>query len=211
MPDATPAQLEQREQDRALVRRLVAGDAGAWEEFCAAYGARIDLAVHRAGVSDGDFDDARGFVVEGLLAHACRRLDKWKGRASLATYLYTVAKRLAIDYQRSLPRYVFAGEEETLEVPDVAAEVEAENHALQARLRDAILECFFRMDGSTDREMILLRYYAGLQADEIARLSGKNRNAVDQALRRAHQDLRRVAERVHPELVEYLDEDRHAQ
>lgn len=213
MPDATPARGHDREresdQERQLIDRLVVGDRTAWEEFHACYAHRVAGAVRSAGVDDGDNGDACSFVFEGLLANDYRRLRRWDGTATLSTYLYTVSRRLAIDFLRNRPRVVRPGEEEILDsLPDVHAAVKAETHALQSRLREAILECFLRIPNGAEREILLLHFHAGLPADEIARLSGRTRNAVDQALHRARRSLREVAERVHPDLAEYLEEDR---
>ena len=64
-----------------------------------------------------------------------------------------------------------------------------------------------QMPIGADRDILLLRYYAGLAVQEIARLSGRTANAVHQALLRAHRHLGRIAERTHPEILEYLPED----
>jgi len=217
MPDDTPEREQELEHDREFVGRLVTGEHAAWEEFDARFGPRIRSAVRSAGVDDGNRGEAYSFVTEGLLTDDYRRLRRWNRSDSLSAYLYTVSRRLAIDFRRSLsprtsddqPRFVFPGEEETLDVPDTGAAFVPETHFIQVRLREAIVECLFRMPNGSDREMILFHYHLGLSAEEIARLSGRSRNAIDQALHRARRSLAAVAAEIHPELVEYLQEDRH--
>lgn len=208
MPDGTPTTDQERARDRDLVDRLLASDDGAWREFHERFRPRIAACVRRAGVDDGDVEDASSFVLESLLADGCRRLGRWNGRASLSTYLYTVASHLAIDFVRQRPRVRFAGEEEIPQAPRTAPVVaEAERRALRAGLREAILACLFRLPNAADREILLLRYYAGLSAEEIGRHSSRKRNAVDQALSRAHRHLRHIAADVRPELLDYLGGD----
>jgi RNA polymerase sigma factor (sigma-70 family) len=210
MPDHAAPRTTDPGPDRALVGRLLARDDGAWREFDRQVLPRIRACVRRAGVRDDLVEDACSFVVEALLAGDCRRLRQWDGRASLTTYLYTVASRLAVDFIRQQPRVIFAGEEAIPEVDPVApAVLAAEEHALHAGLREKILHCLLRIPIGADRDILMLRYYVGLAVQEIALSYGKTRNATDQALLRAHRHLRRIAEGMHPEIVEYLPEDTH--
>jgi len=201
-----------QEQERLLVGRLIAGQDGAWEVFLQHFQGGISFCVRRAGISDDDHEDACAFVLESLFADGCRRLQLWEGRngARLSTYLHAVSLNLARDYLRNLPRDVrFRAPEARIPETgrDIGIALGPEARALQSRLRDAILECLFSMPMGPDREILLFHFYAGLGAEDIARLSGKKRNAVDQALLRARRNLRDVAENVHPELVEYLEDE----
>ena len=201
------------EQEYELVDRLIAGQAGSWEDFLLHFQGGISFCVRRAGVSDDDHEDACAFVLESLFADGCRRLLLWEGRngARLSTYLHAVSLNLARDYLRNLPRDVTHRAPEA-EIPDNDPEADAilgpEARALQSQLRYAILECLFRMPTPADREILLFHYHAGLPPGEIARLSGRTRNSVDQALSRARRNLREVAEISHPELLEFLGDNR---
>ena len=205
MPDHAAPRTQDLGLDRALVGRLLAKDEGAWSEFNQQVLPRIRACVRRAGVRDDLVEDACSFVVEALLAGDCRRLRQWDGRASLTTYLYTVASRLAVDFIRQQPRVIFAGQEAIPDTDRLApAVLEAEGRALQAGLREKILHCLLRLPIGPDRDILMLRYYVGLAVQEIALSYGKTRNATDQALLRAHRHLRRIAERMHPEIVDFI-------
>jgi RNA polymerase sigma-70 factor (ECF subfamily) len=209
MPDHVPPppRIQDLGQDQELVARLIADEGGAWEEFHARFLPRVGACVRRAGVRDDLVEDVCQDIFEALRAGDCHRLRQWDGRASLSTYLYTVASRLAVDFIRRQPRVVFGGEEEIPHADALApAVLEAEQRALQAGLREKILHCLLRMPIGQDRDTLLLRYYAGLAVPEIARLSGRTANAVHQALLRAHRHLRRIAEEMHPEILDYLPE-----
>ena len=208
MPDHAPPRIQDLGPDQELVARLLTKEAEAWDEFHQRFLPRIDACVRRAGVRDDLAEDAGSFVLEALLADDFRRLRQWDGRASLSTYLYTVASRLAVDFIRQQPRVIFAGEDAIPHADPLApAVLEAEERALHAGLREKILHCLLQMPIGPDRDLLLLRYYAGLAVQEIARLSGRTANAVHQALLRAHRHLARIAERMHPEILEYLPED----
>jgi RNA polymerase sigma factor (sigma-70 family) len=208
MPDHAAPQTRDLGPDRKLVARLVARENDAWGEFHQQVLPRIRACVRQAGVRDDLVDDACSFVVEALLADDCRRLRQWDGRASLTTYLYTVASRLAVDFIRQQPRVIFAGEEAIPHTDPLAPAVqEAEERALHAGLREKILHCLLRIPIGADRDILMLRYFLGLAVQEIALSYGKTRNATDQALLRAHRHLRRIAEGMHPEILDYLPED----
>ena len=205
MPDHAPPRIQDLGPDQELVARLLTKEAEAWDEFHQRFLPRIDACVRRAGVRDDLAEDARSFVLEALLADDFRRLRQWDGRASLSTYLYTVASRLAVDFIRKQPRVIFAGEEAIPHADPVApAVLEAEERALHAGLREKILHCLVHMPIGADRDILLLRYYAGPTVQDIARLSGKKANAVHQMLSRAHHHLRRIAERMHPEIADFI-------
>ena len=208
MPDHAPPRIQDLGPDRELVARLLASEDDAWEDFRQRFLHRIGACVRRAGVWVNDIEDACSFVLEALLDDDYHRLRQWDGRASLSTYLYTVASRLAVDFIRQQPRVIFAGEDAIPHAAPVGpAVLEAEERALHAGLREQILLCLLQMPIGADRDILLLRYYAGLAVQEIARLSGRTANAVHQALLRAHRHLGRIAERTHPEILEYLPED----
>jgi len=180
MPNHAPPGVRDLGQDRELVARLVANEGEAWDQFYQGFRPRIGACVRRAGVRDEQVEDACSFVLEALLDDDCRRLRQWDGRARLTTYLYTVASRLAVDFIRQQPRVVFPGEEEfptRTRSPRPCARRGARPTRRAAREDPALPPA--HTIGS-DREILLLRYYAGLAIQEIARLSGKTANAVHQ-------------------------------
>ena len=87
------------------------------------------------------------------------------------------------------------------------AVLEAEERALHAGLREKILHCLLRMPIGADRDILMLRYYARARGAGDRPATAGRANATDQALLRAHRHLRRIAEGIHPEILEYLPED----
>lgn len=86
-----------------VVRRLLAGQAGAWDAFLELYSPLI-LQVTRLMERDEDrAADSFLFVCQGLRRDGHRRLRGFKegGAASFATWLRVVVRNLALDWRRS--------------------------------------------------------------------------------------------------------------
>ncbi|MCM2372629.1 RNA polymerase sigma factor [Aporhodopirellula aestuarii] len=89
------------EDDRALVDRLLRGDAIAWEDFVTRFGRIVrsrvaDVAVAFGHGNDDDaVDDATADVFAVILANDAAALQAYEGRSSLVTYLAVVATRCA--------------------------------------------------------------------------------------------------------------------
>lgn len=77
--------------DRLLVRRLLAGDERAFDEFFADYFPRL----FRFAVARLRDDDAAEDVVQATLMQAVRKLHTWRGEAALFTWLCTICRREA--------------------------------------------------------------------------------------------------------------------
>src|SRR5262245_7457915 len=108
--------------DQILVRRVLAGDAGAFEAFFDAYFQRLfRFAVRRLGDADAAED-----AVQQTLALALRKLDTWRGEAALFTWLCTICRR-------EIGRLVEQGQRRPLAIaPDDDPMVRAELEALAA-------------------------------------------------------------------------------
>jgi RNA polymerase sigma-70 factor (ECF subfamily) len=77
-----------RQRDRLLVRRLLAGDQRAFEEFVRLYfGCLYRFALYRLG-SPQAVDE----VVQTVLETAARRLETWRGEATLYTWLLQICR-----------------------------------------------------------------------------------------------------------------------
>ena len=126
------SRLENRDmKDAALLRAVLASDAGAWREFVR----RFDKAMRRCvrGVagryrnvrSSDDIDEVMGEVYLGLVADDMQRLrafDETRGRR-LSSWVGLLSIKMAHDYYRGLRRVPqFAGLDEAADVADPAAD-----------------------------------------------------------------------------------------
>jgi RNA polymerase sigma-70 factor, ECF subfamily len=94
--------------ERELVRRMLGGDEGAFDEFFADYFPRLfRFAVLRLR----DPDAAEDIVQTSLIA-AVRHLSSWRGEASLFTWLCTICRREIGAWQKRTSRRVLVSIED---------------------------------------------------------------------------------------------------
>ena len=75
-------------RDRRLVKQLLAGDERALQAFVNEYFPRLyRYARHRLN-NEADVED----VVQAVLSQAARRLETWRGEASLLTWLVQICR-----------------------------------------------------------------------------------------------------------------------
>jgi RNA polymerase sigma-70 factor (ECF subfamily) len=85
------------EQDRLLVKRLLEGEERAFREFFDAYFARLyRFALPRLGGDEGWAEDA----IQAAMGRALRRLESWRGEASLYTWLCQICRNEIVDLHR---------------------------------------------------------------------------------------------------------------
>jgi RNA polymerase sigma-70 factor (ECF subfamily) len=110
--------------DRALVRRLLAAEERAFDEFFAAHFPGL---FRFALVRMGDDGDAAEEVVQATLCAAVRRLDTYRGEASLFTWLCTFCRHEISGYYRRSRRA-----QPALRLPEDLADVQAALESLAA-------------------------------------------------------------------------------
>ena len=94
--------------ERELVRRMLSGDEGAFDEFFADYFPRL---FRFAVVRLRDPDVAEDIVQTSLMA-AMRHLGSWRGEASLFTWLCTICRREIGAWQKRTSRRVIVSIED---------------------------------------------------------------------------------------------------
>lgn len=88
--------------DRVLLDACLAGDPDAWDAFIERYGGLLALVVDRSAdqrripLNQADRDDLLADVLLALLHQDAAVLRGFNGRASLATYLTVVARRIVL-------------------------------------------------------------------------------------------------------------------
>jgi RNA polymerase sigma-70 factor (ECF subfamily) len=192
--DAAPA-----DPDAALVARLRAGDADAYERLVREHGGRMLAAARRLLRSE---DDARDAVQEAFVA-AFRAIDGFAGGARLSTWLHRIVLNAALMKLRSrrrrreepleplLPQ--FAEDGHFAEPPaawDAAADELLQRRETRALVRDAIARL-----PEAYRTVLVLRDLEELGTDEAAAALGVTPNTVKTRLHRARQALRALLAR----------------
>ena len=94
--------------ERELVRRMLGGDEGAFDEFFADYFPRLfRFAVLRLRDPDAAED-----IVQTSLVAAVRHLSSWRGEATLFTWLCTICRREIAAWQKRTSRRVIVSIED---------------------------------------------------------------------------------------------------
>lgn len=187
---------ESDRQDAALMRAFQRGDTRAFEQL---------LAKHRKAVFNfclkmlGDRAQAEDALQEVFL-RIVRARAEWAHTAKVTTWMYTIARNHCLDGLRrashrktaSLDQPFHEGEEQgaTLgeRIPDtegLAPDRAAESRRLRAKLVAAIASL-----SEEQREVFVMREYAGMPFKEIAAVVGVSENTVKSRMRYALEKLK---------------------
>lgn len=169
--------------DTSLVERAKAGDREALERLLE----QIAPLVHRFGLRmcrhEADAED----VLQDTLVSVADHLREFEGRASLASWVFMLARTACARRRRGVKNRPHLPEEAAGERP--AQEDSPEDAAGQAQLR-AALERALSALSDEHREVLLLRDLEGLSASEVADSLGISVDAVKSRLHRARASLR---------------------
>jgi RNA polymerase sigma-70 factor (ECF subfamily) len=185
------------ESDERLMARFREGDAGAFEDL---------VRRHRTGVFSflarllGDRARAEDLAQETWMK-AIAAAPRWEERARFRTWILSIARNLAADDAR---RRAFRGTPQPLDVagrpgdppPDrvLAVADPPPDRAASAALLRPRLEAAIADLPEEQREVFLLREYAGVPFAEIAAITGTPEPTVKSRMRYALETLRRRLE-----------------
>jgi RNA polymerase sigma factor (sigma-70 family) len=137
----------------------------------------------------GDADLAEDLAAE-VFARAWRRLPDLRKPESAAAWLFVIARNLVVDRRR---RATPLPEPLPDEIPDCDGHPESRLLAVEQRV--LLRECLAELN-DREREIVGLRFVAGLQNRQIAPIIGTSEGNVAKILHRA---LAKVRERLHEE------------
>jgi RNA polymerase sigma-70 factor (ECF subfamily) len=173
------------ESDEKLMLRFQGGDARAFEVLVRRHRTPLFSFLVRL---TGDRGRAEDLCQEAFLK-AVRASGGWEPRARVQTWLYAIARNLAVDESR---RQAFRRADPLDEGPAAAAASEepSPDRAADAALLRPKLEAALAALPQEQREVFLLREYAGLRFPEIAEVTGTPENTVKSRMRYALEGLR---------------------
>lgn len=189
---AEPVDL-QVARDRALAARMRRGEQQAVTEFCDAYLSRLYRFTLQRVPSPQDADD----VVQIVLSTAARRIETFRGDATLYSWLVAICRREATRHAAAAarrPSSIGANEDvralERLEAPDGDLPEQAWRDRRRA---DGVRACLARLP---DRyaEVLALKYMDGYSSKEIAVELAISDEAVQSLLARARRTFREVCD-----------------
>ena len=183
-----------RSRDRHLARRMCNGDEDAIGYFCREYLPKVyRFALARVRV-DSDADD----VVQNVMTNAARRIETYRGDATLLTWLLQICRReLSKRYARidRQPSALPFDRDDVLralvESVEAAQSDEPEHVALgrelTMRIRSALDELPMRY-----AQALEMKYVDDMSSKEIAGLLGVGDEAIQSLLARARRALKEV-------------------
>jgi RNA polymerase sigma-70 factor (ECF subfamily) len=167
---------------RQEVRRAARGDGDSAGLLFDHYYPR----VYRYALSKlGRAQDAEDVAAE-TFARVLRRLDRfrWRG-AGFEAWIFRIAYNLIVDQYRG------SGREELSEESDERSEnVTPEDLYFQTETASELSKMLSKLSDD-QREVLLLRFVAGLETDEITKVMGRSSNAIRQLQFRALDSLRK--------------------
>jgi RNA polymerase sigma-70 factor (ECF subfamily) len=172
--------------DDELMARIRAGDTDAFAELYQRHASAVLTFLVRL---TGDRRVGEDLLQETFV-RVFRARESYEPSGRFRAFLFTIARRLVTDWRRR--RAAAAIDDpaalEALEAPDRA------EHRAEARDLAERVEAALRRLPAALREIVLLSRYAGLTAEEIARVTGSTPGAVRVGLHRALRRLRELIE-----------------
>ncbi len=184
-------------QDRKLAKRMMRGDDSAIRAFCDQNLPKLYRFARNRLPAEQDVDD----VVQVVITNAARRIETYRGEASLYTWLCQICRREMARHSASRARdaaLVSFSEDSRLQqaVHDVPAP-EAEEPEAIARRAELVAEVQHAMDQLPEHyaEALELKYIDGFSSKEIAGRFGLADEAVQSLLARARRAFRELCSR----------------
>jgi RNA polymerase sigma-70 factor (ECF subfamily) len=178
----------------ALLARMQAGDAAAFEECVRTYGRRVLVVARRILGHEEDANDA----VQDAFLSAFKGIRQFQGQSQLGTWLHRIVVNAALGRLRSRQRHPeksieallpHFGEGEHQIDPPVPWKATPETTVQSQETRELVQRCIGQLPESY-RIVLLLRDIEGLATEETSKILGTSTAVVKTRLHRAHQALR---------------------
>ena len=183
-PKHSPQTEADRDRNRKLVERVIAGDQDAFTEIYRAYFPRIfAFAAKRVG----DAAEAEDLAQETFV-QLYRSLPAFEGRSSLLTWTFGIAHNVCSRYFRHCSRWM-VGSKNGRELDDRRVESTIERQVDAARVLDRCDQVLVANRRVAHQEIFHLRYGESHSIRAIAEKVGKSNEAVKVSLRRSRTAL----------------------
>ncbi|HEX5011605.1 MAG TPA: sigma-70 family RNA polymerase sigma factor [Planctomycetota bacterium] len=180
-----------RDDEKALVARLRAGDEAAYREVVDAYRDRLLTVISRVAGAGADAED----LAQDAFLKAFGAIGRFDGRSALFTWLYRIAINTARDWhdhRRRRPTVPLEGVDGPL-VDPVAPGVGPEQAAVAREERAAVRRALARLP-EPFRSTLVLREMEGLSYEDIAEALDVSIGTVESRIFRARCKLRVLLE-----------------
>lgn len=192
--------------DRDLLKRCLAHQSGAWNDFVDRYLGLIYHVIHHTAhlrsvpLRPEDVEDLAAETLLQIVANDYAVLRQFRGQSSLATYLTVIARRICVHElaSRTAAREVQAREDGKQSIPEPEEVPRAEVGLESLEEVDKLLN---KLPGK-DREVVRLYYLEGRSYEEISTDLDIPVNTIGPILSRARKKLRAGAKGLPPTVRE---------
>jgi len=167
-----------------LVAALKAHDSAALEALIETHGTRL---LRSATLLCGDETTAQDLVQDAFF-EALRSIHRFRGQASLYTWLHSILINLTRHHRRDSKRLVYDNELAGQEAPVL----EERPNSLDSEDAAVELTRALRQLSEAHREVLVLRYYEQMKIDELARHLGVSPGTVKSRLHYAIQEMQKL-------------------
>lgn len=180
--------------DLSLARRCAQGDRGALEELVDEhYSAVLNFVYRFTGARDEAQDLTQEVFVKALSA-----IERFDGRSSLRTWLFSIAANACRDTMRHRRRWREMVADESYEtdvtqLPDISPEGAPESRAVRA-LRSRVIRRLVLQLPEAHRLAVILRFYHERSLQEIADICGCSVGTVGSRLHYAMKKLSAIVQ-----------------
>lgn len=179
-----------REQEAAVIRRVLDGDGNAFEALVAAYEKNVyNLALRMTG----NAQDAEDMAQEAFVK-AYTSLPGFRGDSKFSVWLYRIVSNVCLDFLRRQNRRPASslslededGEESQMDIPD---ESQSPEQLLERSLTQEAVQRGLQSLSEEQRQILLLREIQGLSYEEIGETLGLEPGTVKSRIFRARKKL----------------------
>ena len=179
-----------REQEAAVIRRVLDGDGNAFEDLVAAYEKNVYNLALRSTVYAQDAED----MAQEAFVKAYTSLPGFRGDSKFSVWLYRIVSNVCLDFLRrqnrrpasSLSQEDEDGEETQMDIPD---ESQSPEQLLERSLTQEAVQRGLQSLSAEQRQILLLREIQGLSYEEIAETLDLEAGTVKSRIFRARKKL----------------------
>ncbi len=182
----TDERIPAAESRETIVSKESTGDTSQRIAIASLYGDYYDKIVRYIFIRISNRSEAENLGGEVFL-RALRSLGSYRGsKLQMPAWLFSIARNLVIDYQRKTNKQKYVSIDEVEIADSYSVEQAVETKSEVARLSKALKQVT-----PAQREVIGLRFFAGMSSAETGEILGKSGGAVREMQRAAIETLRK--------------------
>ena len=180
---------KQRKDDFDIIRRVLQGEVDVYEELINRYQAKVCSICYSVVYN---YDDAMDLSQE-VFIRAYENLKKFNGRSSFYTWLYRIAKNIAIDFKRKHGKFKNVELVEGIKTSISENKISTPRDDIDMQELNEIITSTIEELPEEQKEVIILREINGLSYNEIAEALKCSQGTV---MSRLHYARKKLAERL---------------